>query len=159
MNDTRSITTARRHDASNARHRKSRRGFTLIEAIVIIVILGVLASVIGLRLIGRIGESKQGVAQTNARNLASAMELFLADHGSVVDLERESIRVLYEAPDGVDPDSYEPLVQNPEALLDPWGNEFILVVPGEKNVDFDIVSYGRDGEPGGEGEDADIVAP
>ena len=147
------------HSNTHRRRSHNHRGFTLIEAIVIIVILGVLASVIGLRLIGRIGDSKQSVAQTNASSLASAMRLFLADHSSVVDLEGQSIDVLFERPDGVNEADYEPYVNNADALLDPWGNEFILVVPGERNLDFDIVSYGRDGEPGGEGEDADIVAP
>jgi general secretion pathway protein G len=146
--------TGRTH---RTRHR--RRGFTLIEAIVIIVILGVLASVIGLRIIGRIGESKQSVAASNARNIANAMQQFLADHGSAVNLEDESILVLVEPPDGVAEADYQPYVQKREDLQDPWGNDFVLVAPGEQNLDFDIVSYGRDGEPGGEGEDADIIMP
>lgn len=147
-----------RHTERRTSHlARSRRGFTLIEAIVIIVILGVLASVIGIRLIGRIGESKQAVATTNATSLANAMQQFLADHGSVVRLEDESIDVLFVEPDGVS--DYEPYVQNIDNLNDPWGNRYVLVSPGEKNIDFDIVSYGADGAPGGEGEDADIVAP
>lgn len=145
---------------TNRSRRQSRRGFTLIEAIVIIVILGVLASVIGLRLIGRIGDSKHAVATNNASRLVTAMELFRADHGAVVDLEDIDIRALLERPDGVAEGDWEPYVRNPDELIDPWGAEFILVVPGEKNrADFDIVSYGRDGQPGGEGEDADIVMP
>ncbi len=46
-----------------------------------------------------------------------------------------------------------------EDLKDPWGREFILVIPGQRNVDFDIVSYGADGKPGGTGEDADVIKP
>jgi len=138
----------------------ARGGFTLIEAIVIIVILGVLAAVIGGRLLGRIGEAKSSVAQSNANNLANFMQQLLADHGSEVRMDDLTIDALFDPPDGVDADAYNgPYVQNREALVDPWGNKFVLRVPGEKNVDFDIVSYGRDGEPGGEGEDADIVEP
>jgi general secretion pathway protein G len=50
-------------------------------------------------------------------------------------------------------------VDKKEDLLDAWGKPFILRIPGVKNIDFDIVSYGADGKPGGEGEDADIVKP
>lgn len=140
--------------------RTARRGFTLIEAIVIIVILGVLAAVIGGRLLGRIGESKQAVARSNASNIANLMQQFLADHGSDVRVDDLTIDALFSAPDGVDSGAYNgPYVQKRDDLLDPWGNDFVLVAPGEQNVDFDIVSYGRDGEPGGEGEDADIVEP
>jgi general secretion pathway protein G len=139
--------------------RRARRGFTLIEAIVIVVILGVLASVIGLRLIGQVGKSEQAVAKSGAAQLVTAMQLFLADHGSSVRLDEIDIEALYTEPDGVTGD-YEPYVSNPDQLNDPWGNRFVLVYPGEKNVhDFDIVSYGADGQPGGEGDNADIVMP
>ena len=52
-----------------------------------------------------------------------------------------------------------PYVDNREALSDPWGRQYLLQVPGKKNVDFDIVSYGADGQPGGQGDNADIIAP
>ena len=59
-----------------------------------------------------------------------------------------------------DDDYRGPYVENEQALLDPWGNEYVLLIPSENgNADFDIVSYGADGVPGGEGEDADIVKP
>ncbi len=139
---------------------RASRGFTIIEVIVIVVILGILAAVIGGRLLGRIGESKSAVAQANASTLATQMNLFLADHGSDVRMSDLTIEALFEAPDGIDQDVYNgPYVQNMDELNDPWGRRYILRAPGEKNVDFDIVSLGRDGEPGGEGEDADIVAP
>jgi general secretion pathway protein G len=50
-----------------------------------------------------------------------------------------------------------PYLNSADDLLDPWGNEYVLVVPGEVNFDFDIVSYGSDGQPGGEGEAGDII--
>ncbi|MEO1131055.1 MAG: type II secretion system major pseudopilin GspG [Planctomycetota bacterium] len=137
--------------------RRSRRGFTLIEAIVIIVILGVIAAVIAPRLISRVGQSKTAVAQSSASSLATAMKLFIADHGKPRD--GAAIDVLWERPADVEDSEYEPYVDNADALLDPWGNKFVLRMPGEKNYDFDIISYGADGRPGGEGEDADIIAP
>ena len=52
----------------------------------------------------------------------------------------------------------KPYLNNPNDLLDPWGNPYVVLIPGEVNYDFDIVSYGADGQPGGEGEDSDIYS-
>ena len=143
--------------AQRTNRRTARRGFTLIEAIVIVIILGVLAAVIAPRFISRVGQSKSSVAESNASSLASAMKLFIADHGAPED--GTTIDVLWEKPSDVDDAKWEPYVDSSDALLDPWGNKYVLIVPGEKNYDFDIVSYGGDAKPGGEGEDADITKP
>lgn len=137
--------------------RRVRRGFTLIEVIVIVVILGVLAAVIAPRFLSRIGQSKTAVAQTNAASLAQVVKLFIADHGQPE--SGATIDILWERPGNVEEAKWEPYVDNPEKLLDPWGNKFVLRLPGEKNYDFDIVSYGADGKPGGEGENADVIKP
>lgn len=134
-----------------------RGGFTIIEVIVIVVILGVLAAVIAPRLMSRIGQSKQSVAAANAASLATAMKLFQADYG--LPEPGSPITVLWERPAHVEEAKWEPKVESVDALLDPWGRPFILVIPGEKNIDFDIVSFGNDGQPGGEKEDADIRKP
>lgn len=156
-----------RHQASGIGHQggpalragsSARRGFTLIEVIVIVVILGVLAAVIAPRFLSRIGQSKKAVAESNAASLAQAMRLFIADHGTPE--EGSTIDILWEKPPAIEEAKWEPFVENAEKLLDPWGNKFILKVPGEKNTfDFDIVSHGADGKPGGEGENADIIKP
>ncbi|HRJ50607.1 MAG: type II secretion system major pseudopilin GspG [Phycisphaeraceae bacterium] len=137
-----------------------RPGFTIIEVIVIVVILGVIAAVIGPRLIGRIGQSKQAVAKANASALATQIKLFAADFG--MPEPGAGITILWEKPGAIDETAWRgkgPYVNNPQELLDPWGNAFELRIPGEKNVDFDVISYGADGQPGGEGENADIIAP
>lgn len=141
----------------NRRIKTHAGGFTIIEVIVIVVIIGVIAAVVAPRLIGRIGQSKQAIAKSNASNLASQINLFRADHGALED--GATIDILFERPSNVAEDKYEPYVQSAESLMDPWGRKFVLRLPGVKNRDFDVVSYGADGEEGGEGENADVVAP
>lgn len=150
----------RARDIGNKRRdarRRVRRGFTIIEVIVMVVILGVLAAVIAPRLLSRVGQSKQAVATSNAASLAGAVRLFFADHGKPE--SGATISILWERPGNVAEDKWDPYVESADALIDPWGRPFVLRVPGEKNFDFDVVSFGADGQPGGSGEDADIVKP
>lgn len=145
--------TLPRHSA-----RSARRGFTIIEVIVIVVILGVIAAVIAPRLIGRVGQSKQAVAKSNAATIANAMKLFQIDNG--LPESGSALTILIERPGNVAENAWKgPYLDNVEMLTDPWGNPYQLVIPGTKNVDFDIVSFGADGQPGGEGENEDIRAP
>jgi len=139
--------------------KSGRRAFTLVEIIVVIVILGILATLIAPRILGRISQSKSAVAGSNAAVLASATKLFLADCGGRVP-EGATIMALWEKPSGVEEGQWKgPYVDSVDQLKDPWGQLFILVVPGRKNIDFDVVSYGADKSPGGEGDDADITKP
>jgi len=136
-----------------------RRAFTLVEIIVVIVILGILATLIAPRILGRIGQSKSAVAESNAAVLANATKLFLADCGGRMP-EGASIMALWEKPGGLDEGQWKgPYVDSIDQLKDPWGAMFVLVVPGRKNIDFDIVSYGADKAPGGDGDNADITKP
>jgi general secretion pathway protein G len=135
-------------------------GFTIVEVLVIVVIIGVIAALIAPRLFQRIGQSKQATAAANAATLANSMNVFILDHG--MPPSGSPITILWERPSWVAEEKWRetgPYVNNPDALLDPWGNPYILVIPGQRNVDFDIVSYGADGQPGGEGESADIIKP
>lgn len=127
--------------------------FTLVEMIVVIVIIAVLATLIGPRLFGRIGQSKAAAAGANANAIASAIKLYSADFGAIP----PTLEALLVKP--TDGKGFGPYLENSDQIKDPWGAQFILRVPPQKNADFDIVSYGADRKPGGEGEDADIVKP
>ena len=150
--------SARPPSAADALIRPRRHAFTIVEIIVVIVIIGVIAAIIAPRLFSRVGKSRQAVAQANAQSLAKQLELFRMDHS--MPKAGATIDILLERPSEIPEDSWEPYVRNADELLDPWGNKFLLVIPGEKNTfDFDIVSYGADAKPGGTGEDADIIKP
>ena len=137
----------------------ARRAFTLVEIIVVIVILGILATLIAPRIFSRIGQAKHATAESNAAVLANATKLLLADCGGRVP-EGATIMALWEKPGGVEEGQWKgPYVDSVDQLKDPWGNQFVLVVPGKKNIDFDIMSYGADKNPGGSGDDADVVKP
>jgi len=132
-------------------------GFTMIEAIVMIIIIGVLAGLIGLKVIGRVGEAKQNVAIANAATLREAVNLFKVDGNSLQN--GDSLReILWEGPNDDRRDNWKgPYIEKEKAMKDPWNREFILRYPPEVHSGFDIVSYGADGKPGGEEDNADII--
>jgi general secretion pathway protein G len=135
--------------------RRAARAFTLIEMIVVVIIIGVLAAAIGPALFKRVGGAKQGVAANNAASIAAALNMYQADNGSLP--ESGNLSVLCARPSS--PDSKGPWLDNCDMLKDPWGRNFVVIIPGQKNANFDVVSYGADGKPGGTGEDADIIKP
>jgi general secretion pathway protein G len=127
--------------------RAARRGFTLLEIIVVVTIIALLATLVAPKLLQNIWKSKQKVAQAEVASIAQQLGIYLADNGMSRPPEDLELSVLTSGPDPqLDPDD----------LIDPWGRPYILVVPGEHNSTFDIISYGGNGEPGGEGEDADV---
>ncbi len=94
----------------------------------------------------RINQRLRSIASRRATILASSVRMMASDGA---DLSRTTMSDLVS----------REYIRSESALIDPWGRKYMLVVPGEKNIDFDIVSYGADGEPGGEGGDADVRAP
>jgi len=139
-----------------------RAGFTIIEIIIVVVIIGILAAVVGPRLLSRVGQAKSSTAAANAASIASAVEAFVVDTGGLPPAGTKLEDFLMRCPPGVEEAKWKqggPYMKNADQLKDPWGNPFTILIPGRKNADFDIVSYGNDKAPGGEGDNADIIKP
>ena len=133
------------------------RGFTLIELMVVIIILGILAVYVAPKIMSRPGEARQVKARLDIQNLENALKLYKLDNGSYPTTE-QGLQALVEKPEtGTVPKKWKEggYLEKGRVSKDPWGNEFVYLSPGLKG-DFDIISYGLDGAPGGEGENKDI---
>ncbi len=136
---------------------KFYQGFTLIEIMVVIVILGILAGLIVPRIMSRPEEARRTKAALQIRSIESALKLFKLDNGVYPDTE-QGLEALVEKPEiGILPKNWREggYLDSSKVPNDPWGNPFVYVMPGQHG-DFDLSSYGRDGEKGGEGDGADI---
>jgi general secretion pathway protein G len=132
-------------------------GFTLIELMVVIVILGILAGLIVPRIIGRPEEAKRLKAKMQIESLETALKLYKLDNGLYPTTE-QGLQALVLAPtSGTVPKNWRKggYLEKGKVPKDPWGDEFVYLCPGI-NGDYDIISYGADGVQGGEGDNADI---
>src|SRR3970040_38952 len=133
------------------------RGFTLIELMVVIVILGILAGLIIPRIMGRPDEARSAKARLQIESLETALKLYKLDNSSYPSTE-QGLRALVEAPAvGGLAKSWRQggYLEKGNVPKDPWDHDFVYVSPGAHG-DFDLSSLGWDGEPGGEGKNKDI---
>lgn len=133
----------------------SQRGFTLIEIMVVMVILGLLVAIVAPNIMGRSDQAKVTIAETQLKNIQSALDLYRLDNSHYPSTQ-QGLEALVSRPSG----SPEPKNWNPDGYLksvpeDPWGNQFQYVSPGTEGP-YDLYSYGADGQEGGEGDAADI---
>ena len=135
--------------------RDGRAGFTLLELMVVIVILGLLAALVVPKLIGQSEKAKQTAARVQIRSLEQALQLFKLDNGFYPATE-QGLAALVRAPEaGRIPKNYRKGGYIDRIPNDPWGSPYIYLSPGAHG-DYDISSYGADATPGGDGENADI---
>lgn len=135
-----------------AKHRRAL-GFTLIELMIVLFILGLLAALVAPRLMGRVGKAKTKTAAAQIQLLATALDLFYLDVGRYP-TEEEGLQALYQRPANL-PRWAGPYL-NKAVPKDPWGNPYVYKCPGERGS-YDLTSLGADGTPGGEGENQDIT--
>lgn len=136
---------------------RNDKGFTLIELMVVIVILGILAAIIAPRIIGRTDEAKVTEAKVQMKNIETALKLYKLDSG-VYPSSEQGLEALVSKPTaGNIPRNWREggYLEKKKVPDDPWGNPYVYASPGQSG-DYDIISYGADGARGGEGFDADI---
>jgi general secretion pathway protein G len=138
--------------------RPGRKGFTLLELMVVIIILGILAGLVLPRFMGRTEEAKKTKARLQIENLEAALKLYKLDNGNYPTTE-QGLEALVQKPTlGVIPKNWREggYLEKGQVPMDPWERPYAYLAPGIKNKDFDLKSLGADGEEGGEGENADI---
>jgi general secretion pathway protein G len=135
--------------------RRRRGGFSLIELLVVLVILGLLAGLVGPRVMKYLGGAKTDSAKLQIEDLGAALDLYRLEVGSYPTTE-QGLDSLVSEPEGVTGWN-GPYLKKSFVPPDPWGNDYEYRFPGEHG-EYDIVSYGADGQPGGEGESGDVVS-
>ncbi len=129
-------------------------GFTLIEIMVVVVILGILVGIVVPRIMDQPGKAKIVKAKIQIEGITSALKMYKLDNGSYPTTE-QGLLALVEAPSGVKKWRKGGYLEKGKVPKDPWGNDFVYLSPGVYG-DFDLYSYGADGVPGGEDENQDI---
>lgn len=137
--------------------RRNEKGFTLIELMVVIVILGILAGLIVPRIMGRPDEARRAKARIQIESIETALKLYKLDNGNYPTTE-QGLQALVEPPaTGSALANWRQggYLEKGKVPKDPWDNDFIYLSPGSHG-DYDLVSRGADGEPGGEGKNKDV---
>lgn len=131
---------------------RRRGGFTLLELLVVMVIIGLLAAYVGPRYFAQIGKSERNVAKAQIEGFAKALDAYRLDTGHYPTTE-QGLNALVVRP-GDEPKWAGPYLQK-AVPADPWGRPYVYRSPGQ-GEDFDLMSYAKDGQPGGDGDAADV---
>jgi len=138
----------------------AQQGFTLLELLVVIVIIGMLASYVGPKYFAQIGRSEVTVAKAQLEGLSKAVDTFRIDVGRYPGAD-EGLRVLMVKPENAS--GWNGPYLKKEVPLDPWGHPYVYKLGGSAAAngvipDYQIISLGKDGQPGGGGDDADLIS-
>ena len=131
------------------------RGFTLVELLVVLAILGLLAGLVGPKVLNQLGGAKSKTANIQLKDFEQALDIYKLDTGRLPN-QQEGLKALIERPGNVSGWN-GPYLKKSELPKDPWGRDYVYTIPG-KHGDFDIISLGADGQAGGDGENTDIVS-
>lgn len=133
--------------------RPSRRGLTLVEVLAVVVILGLIAATLVVSFSGTFGKARHELARTGIGIIAQKLETYRIEKG-VYPGNDSGLKALSDGQATPAASFYVP----PGSLLDPWSNPYLYVSPGPNGLPFEVISYGADGQPGGEGENADLTS-
>ena len=129
------------------------RAFTLLELLVVVLIIGLLASYVGPKYFSQVSKSEVTLARAQIEAFSKALDNFRLDTGRFPTTE-EGLAALQARPSNAD--KWNGPYLKKDVVADPWGHPYVYRAPGAKS-DYEIVSYGKDGQPGGVGDSADIV--
>jgi general secretion pathway protein G len=136
-----------------------RSGFTLLELVVVVIVLGLLVGLVAPQIFGRVGEAQTTAAKTQMELLGTALDNYRLDHGAYP-TTGQGLLALRQRPtgDGAAAKWRGPYLRK-DVPVDPWDRAYVYRSPGTRNpAGYDLESLGRDGKPGGSGDDADLIA-
>jgi general secretion pathway protein G len=144
------------HRSPKAERSKTRQGgFTLIEIMVVVVIIGLLAAVIVPNLMGNVDQARVSKARQDIQAIETALTMFRLDNARYPTTD-QGLKALIQQPTDPSIRNWRPGGYVKKPSRDPWGNDYQYVYPGTHGGEYDLYSLGADGQPGGEGLDADI---
>ena len=137
---------------------RGKAGFTLMEVLVVLVIITILATIVGVNVIRKPGEARVSAAKIQIKNIQTALQMYKTEQGHIP-TQDQGMEALCEKPTLPPVPEHYPAggyLESRRPPQTPWGHDYIYLVPGRHGEEYEIISYGSDGEPGGEGEAADI---
>jgi general secretion pathway protein G len=143
------------HEGSRRTGTRRPRGFTLIEIMVVVIIIGLLAAFIVPAVIGKVDEAKVAKAKGDIQALEAALAMFYLDNSKYPTTE-QGLKALTQQPNDPTIRHWKPGGYLDHVSKDPWGNDYLYVFPGTHGKAYDLYTLGADGQPGGEGINADI---